>query len=77
MPRLTCVNVQVVGVMIESVLPVFQSRFGYGCEKQLPCFIFKAVLFSLFFADIDYICSKKDGLNYVRNVIVLVTSTAR
>jgi hypothetical protein len=40
MPLLMCVNIQVVGVMIESVLPVFQSRFGYGCVKQLLRFIF-------------------------------------
>ena len=55
MPPLMRVTMQVVGVMIESVLPVFQSRFGYGCVKQLPRFIFKAVLFSLFFVDIDCI----------------------
>ena len=68
LPPLMCVKMQVVGVMIESVLPVFQSRFGYGCARQSPRFIFKAVLFGLFFVDFDCIlCSKRDGLNYVRS----------
>ncbi len=32
---LICVEMQVVGVMIESVLPVFQKRFGYGCDRHV------------------------------------------
>jgi hypothetical protein len=38
-------------------------------EAIAAFYFFKAVLFSLFFVDIDSICSIKDGLNYVRSFL--------